>query len=49
VNRLYTIEVEPEIRAWLESLPARHFLKVDEYVGGGGDQAGSIGEAGLCG
>lgn len=33
MERLYTIEVEPEVRAWLESLPAKHFLKVDEYVG----------------
>ncbi|MFE1595947.1 type II toxin-antitoxin system RelE/ParE family toxin [Nocardia sp. NPDC058705] len=29
----YSIEIEPEVRTWLESLPARHFLKVDEYVG----------------
>lgn len=27
VDRLYAIELEPEVRAWLESLPAKHFLK----------------------
>src|SRR3954454_4268264 len=32
VERLYAIEIEPEVRAWLETLPAKHFLKVDEYV-----------------
>lgn len=38
------IEVEPEVRAWLESLPAKHFLKVDEYVGLLAAHAGSLGE-----
>ena len=33
VDRLYTIELEPEVRDWLEALPAKHFLKIDEYVG----------------
>lgn len=38
------IEVEPEVRAWLESLPAKHFLKVDEYVGLLAERAASLGE-----
>ena len=41
---LYTIEMEPEVRAWLESLPAKHFLKVDEYVGLLAEYAASLGE-----
>jgi hypothetical protein len=44
VDRLYAIEVEPEVRAWLEGLPAKHFLKVDEYVGLLAEQAASLGE-----
>ncbi|WP_329495352.1 type II toxin-antitoxin system RelE/ParE family toxin [Kitasatospora herbaricolor] len=28
----FWIEVEPEIRRWLSGLPARHFLKVEDYV-----------------
>lgn len=44
VDRLYAIELEPEVRAWLESLPAKHFLKVEEYVGLLAEQAASLGE-----
>jgi hypothetical protein len=44
VDRLYAIEVEPEVRAWLESLPTKHFLKVEEYVGLLAEHAGSLGE-----
>lgn len=33
VGELFAIEIEPEVRDWLESLPAKHFLKIDEYVG----------------
>jgi hypothetical protein len=44
VDPLYVIEVEPEVRAWLESLPAKHFVKVDEYVGLLAARAGSLGE-----
>ena len=29
---LYVIEVEPEIRAWLELLSGKHFRKVEDYV-----------------
>ncbi|MGY1944834.1 MULTISPECIES: type II toxin-antitoxin system RelE/ParE family toxin [Nocardia] len=32
MESLYSIEIEPEVRAWLESLPAKHFLKVEAYV-----------------
>ncbi|MER7245384.1 type II toxin-antitoxin system RelE/ParE family toxin [Kribbella sp. NPDC000426] len=38
------MELEPEVRAWLESLPAKHFLKVEEYVGLLAEQAASLGE-----
>ncbi|WP_238175158.1 helix-turn-helix domain-containing protein [Kribbella pratensis] len=44
MDRLYAIELEPEVRAWLESLPAKHFLKVEEYVGLLAEQAASLGE-----
>lgn len=33
VDELFAIEIEPEVRDWLEALPAKHFLKVDAYVG----------------
>jgi hypothetical protein len=44
VNPLYAIEIEPEVRAWLESLPSKHFLKVDEYVGLLAEHAALLGE-----
>ncbi|MGW1667142.1 hypothetical protein ACWCQO_39445, partial [Streptomyces microflavus] len=31
-DTLFTIELEPEVRHWLETLPAKHFLKVDVLV-----------------
>ncbi|MGW2330177.1 type II toxin-antitoxin system RelE/ParE family toxin [Streptomyces sp. NPDC001700] len=33
MDELFAIEIEPEVRDWLEALPAKHFLKVDAYVG----------------
>jgi hypothetical protein len=42
VEELFTIE--PEVRDWLETLPAKHFLKVDEYVGLLGEYAVTLGE-----
>lgn len=44
VDPLYSIEIEPEVRAWLESLPAKYFLKVEEYVGLLADHATTLGE-----
>lgn len=44
VDRLYTIELEPEVRDWLQALPAKHFLKIDEYVGLLAEYAASLGE-----
>lgn len=44
VGELFTIEIEPEVRAWLESLPAKHFLKIDEYVGLLAERAETLGE-----
>ncbi|MFC5721422.1 type II toxin-antitoxin system RelE/ParE family toxin [Streptomyces gamaensis] len=44
MDGLYTIEIEPEVRAWLDSLPARHFLKIDEYVGLLAEHAATLGE-----
>lgn len=41
---LYAIEIEPEVRAWLESLPLKHFLKIDEYVGLLAQYATTLGE-----
>ncbi|MGN2635475.1 type II toxin-antitoxin system RelE/ParE family toxin [Nocardia takedensis] len=44
MGELFTIEIEPEVADWLESLPARHFLKVDEYVGLLAERPESLGE-----
>ena len=44
MEHLYAIEIEPEVRDWLESLPAKHFLKVDEYVGLLAQNAATLGE-----
>ncbi|MGY2034452.1 type II toxin-antitoxin system RelE/ParE family toxin [Nocardia gipuzkoensis] len=44
MSELFAIEIEPEVRDWLEALPARHFLKIDEYVGLLAEQAESLGE-----
>ncbi|MFI5539359.1 hypothetical protein ACIA5H_23535 [Nocardia sp. NPDC051900] len=44
MGKLFTIEIEPEVRDWLQALPARHFLKIDEYVGLLAEQAESLGE-----
>jgi hypothetical protein len=44
VDVLFTIELEPEVRDWLEALPAKHFLKVDEYVGLLAEHAAALGE-----
>lgn len=41
---LFTIELEPEVRDWLEALPAKHFLKIDEYVGLLAERAAALGE-----
>jgi hypothetical protein len=32
MDDLYVIELEPEVRAWLEFLPDSHHRKVEEYV-----------------
>ncbi|MFM9368364.1 hypothetical protein [Streptomyces sp. Da 82-17] len=42
--QLYAVEIEPEVRAWLEALPAKHFLKIDEYVGLLAEHAATLGE-----
>ncbi|WP_345499860.1 type II toxin-antitoxin system RelE/ParE family toxin [Nocardia callitridis] len=44
MGELFTIEIEPEVRDWLEALPGKHFLKIDEYVGLLAEQAESLGE-----
>ncbi|MFI7003344.1 type II toxin-antitoxin system RelE/ParE family toxin [Nocardia sp. NPDC050175] len=41
---LFSIEIEPEVRDWLELLPAKHFLEVDEYVGLLAERAQTLGE-----
>lgn len=41
---LFTIELEPEVRDWLEALPTKHFLKIDEYVGLLAEHAAALGE-----
>jgi hypothetical protein len=32
------------VRDWLEALPAKHFLKIDEYVGLLAEHAAALGE-----
>lgn len=44
VGELFSIEIEPEVRDWLQALPAKHFLKIDEYVGLLAENAESLGE-----
>lgn len=44
MDELFSIELEPEVRDWLEVLPARHFLKVDEYVGLLAERAAALSE-----
>jgi hypothetical protein len=44
VKSVLAIELEPEVRDWLEALPAKHFLKVDEYVGLLAEHAAALGE-----
>ncbi|MEU1598530.1 type II toxin-antitoxin system RelE/ParE family toxin [Streptomyces sp. NPDC005708] len=44
MDALFTIELEPEVRDWLEALPAKHFLKIDEYVGLLAEHAAALGE-----
>jgi len=32
MDALYAVEIEPEVRTWLELLSGRHFRKVEDYV-----------------
>ncbi|MFH8450936.1 type II toxin-antitoxin system RelE/ParE family toxin [Streptomyces fungicidicus] len=41
---LYNVEIEPEVRAWLESLPVRHYRKVERMVMLLADDPASLGE-----
>jgi hypothetical protein len=40
----YVIEVEPEVRAWLESLPLRQYAKAEAMADRLADQAETLGE-----
>jgi hypothetical protein len=42
---LYEVEVEPEVRSWLASLPSRDFGRVDFLVGLLAEHAEDLGEA----
>lgn len=44
MDALFAIEVEPEVRDWLEASPAKHFLKIEEYVGLLAEHAAALGE-----
>ncbi|MFF3879304.1 type II toxin-antitoxin system RelE/ParE family toxin, partial [Streptomyces sp. NPDC001978] len=44
MDALFTIQLEPEVRDWLEALPAKHFLKIDECVGLLAEHAAALGE-----
>ncbi len=41
---LYAVEIEPEVRAWLEQLPDRDFGRVDFLVGLLAERAEDLGE-----
>jgi len=41
---LWDIEVEPEVRAWLESLPKRQFGRVLAFAEKLAEEAGTLGE-----
>ena len=41
---LYEVEVEPEVRVWLDSLPDRDFGRVDFMVGVLAKRAETLGE-----
>ena len=42
--RLYTVEIEPEVRSWLERLSDRDFGRADFLVGLLAEQAENLGE-----
>jgi hypothetical protein len=44
MSGLYGVEVEPEVRFWLENLPDRDFGRVDFLVGLLAEQAEDLGE-----
>jgi hypothetical protein len=44
MGELFAIEIEPEVCDWLQALPSKHFLKVDEYVGLLAERAETLGE-----
>jgi hypothetical protein len=41
---MYEVEVEPEVRSWLEQLPDRDFGRVDFLVGMLAERAADLGE-----
>ncbi|QKG24046.1 type II toxin-antitoxin system RelE/ParE family toxin [Actinomadura verrucosospora] len=41
---LYGVEIEPEVREWLDSLPDREFGRVDWFVGLLAENAETLGE-----
>ena len=42
--RLYSVEIEPEVRSWLERLSDRDFGRADFLVGLPAEQAENLGE-----
>jgi hypothetical protein len=42
--KLYDIEMEPEVRAWLEALTTQHLARVDFVVGLLAEEAETLGE-----
>ncbi|UNO39803.1 type II toxin-antitoxin system RelE/ParE family toxin [Streptomyces sp. MST-110588] len=40
----YTIEIEPEVRLWLENLPAHHYVIAEQKVDRLAEQATTLGE-----
>ncbi|MGW9496736.1 type II toxin-antitoxin system RelE/ParE family toxin [Streptomyces prasinus] len=40
----YTVEIEPEVRLWLENIPARQYITVEQKVDRLAESAATLGE-----
>ncbi|MEU6525810.1 type II toxin-antitoxin system RelE/ParE family toxin [Streptomyces sp. NPDC046924] len=40
----YTVEIEPEVRLWLENIPARHYITAEQKVDRLAENATTLGE-----
>ncbi|MFC5956271.1 type II toxin-antitoxin system RelE/ParE family toxin [Streptomyces pratens] len=40
----YAIEIQPEVRLWLENIPARHYITAEQKVDRLAENAATLGE-----